>query len=49
MLSSNILRCNDEKGMSREEIIMLAGKLIVAGTISETTATALSDVIFQLL
>jgi cytochrome P450 len=47
MLSSNILRYNDEKGMSREEIIMLAGQLIVAG--SETTATALSGAIFQLL
>ena len=47
MFSSNILRYNDEKGMSREEIIMLAGQLIVAG--SETTATALSGAIFQLL
>jgi cytochrome P450 len=33
--------------MSREEIIMLAGQLIGAG--SETTVTALSGAIFQLL
>jgi cytochrome P450 len=47
MLSSNILRYNDEKGMSREKIIMLAGQLIMAG--SETTTTTLSGAIFQLL
>jgi len=47
MLSSNILRYNDEKRMSRDILIMLAGQPIVVG--SETTATALSGTIFQLL
>jgi cytochrome P450 len=44
---SYILRHNDEKGMSRGEIIENANVLIVAG--SETTATQLSGTTFHLL
>jgi cytochrome P450 len=44
---SYILRHNDEKGMSREEIIKTSGTLIVGG--SETSATLLSGIIFHLL
>ncbi|MCJ1377250.1 hypothetical protein MMC17_000342 [Xylographa soralifera] len=42
-----ILRHNDEKGMSRAEIMKTSGTLIIAG--SETTATLLSGVTFHLL
>ncbi|KAM0366634.1 hypothetical protein ACHAPZ_011111 [Fusarium culmorum] len=44
---SYILRYNDERGMSRPEIIENSSLLIVAG--SETTATLLSGVTYQLL
>ncbi|KAM0425583.1 hypothetical protein ACHAPT_009114 [Fusarium lateritium] len=44
---SYILRHNDEKGMTRSEIAENAKILIIAG--SETTATLLSGVTFQLL
>ncbi|KAJ4312861.1 hypothetical protein N0V84_009715 [Fusarium piperis] len=44
---SYILRHNDEKGMTRPEIAENAKILIIAG--SETTATLLSGVTFQLL
>ena len=44
---SYILRHNDEKGMSRAEIIKTSSTLIVAG--SETTATLLSGALFHLL
>ncbi|KAE9370978.1 cytochrome P450 monooxygenase-like protein [Stipitochalara longipes BDJ] len=44
---SYILRHNDEKGMTREEIIKTSGLLIVAG--SETSATLLSGAMFYLL
>jgi cytochrome P450 len=44
---SYILRHNDEKGMTMEEIIENSGTLIVAG--SETTATLLSGTTFYLL
>lgn len=44
---SYILRHNDEKGMTRSEIAENAKLLIIAG--SETTATLLSGVTFQLL
>jgi cytochrome P450 len=47
MASSYILRNNDEKGMTREEIIKTSGLLIVAG--SETSATLLSGAMFYLL
>lgn len=42
-----ILRYNDERGMTREEIISNAGTLLIAG--SETTATLLSGATFHLL
>ncbi|KAL8723839.1 MAG: hypothetical protein Q9181_007146 [Wetmoreana brouardii] len=42
-----ILRHNNEKGMTREEIIATSGILIIAG--SETTATLLSGATFLLL
>lgn len=45
--SSYILRHNDEKGMSRAEIIKTSSILIMAG--SETTATLLSGATFHLL
>lgn len=41
------MKYNDERGMSREEILRTSGLLIVAG--SETSATLLSGVIFYLL
>ncbi|PMD53922.1 cytochrome P450 monooxygenase-like protein [Hyaloscypha bicolor E] len=44
---SYILRHNDEKGMSREEIIKTTNLLIIAG--SETSATLLSGAMFYLL
>ncbi|CAG2010194.1 unnamed protein product [Fusarium graminearum] len=44
---SYILRYNDDRGMSRPEIIENSSLLIVAG--SETTATLLSGVTYQLL
>lgn len=44
---SYILRHNDEKGMSTDEIIENSGTLITAG--SETTATQLSGTTFHLL
>ncbi|KAL6918601.1 hypothetical protein ACHAP8_010991 [Fusarium lateritium] len=44
---SYILRYNDERGMSRPEIVENASLLIIAG--SETTATLLSGVTYQLL
>ncbi|KPA35153.1 isotrichodermin c-15 hydroxylase, partial [Fusarium langsethiae] len=44
---SYILRHNDEKGMSRAEIIETASLLIIAG--SETTATLLSGTTYYLL
>jgi cytochrome P450 len=44
---SYILRHNDERGMSRDEIMKTSGTLIVAG--SETTATLLSGALFHLL
>ncbi|OBS23183.1 hypothetical protein FPOA_03738 [Fusarium poae] len=44
---SYILRYNDERGMSRPEIIENSSLLIIAG--SETTATLLSGVTYQLL
>jgi cytochrome P450 len=44
---SYILRHNDEKGMTREEIIKTTNLLIVAG--SETSATLLSGAMFYLL
>ncbi|KAF7888170.1 uncharacterized protein EAF02_002711 [Botrytis sinoallii] len=44
---SYILRHNDEKGMTRAEIMKTTGTLIIAG--SETTATLLSGAIFHLL
>ena len=47
MVISYILRHNDEKGMTREEIIVNCGTLIIAG--SETTATLLSGATFHLL
>jgi cytochrome P450 len=47
MSDSYILRHNDEKGMTREEIIKTSGLLIVAG--SETSATLLSGAMFYLL
>lgn len=46
-ISSHILRHNDEKGMSIEEIKATSEILIIAG--SETTATALSGATFYLL
>lgn len=47
MLYSYILRHNDERGMSREEIMKTSSTLIIAG--SETTATMLSGTLFHLL
>jgi len=48
MLSSSyILRYNDERGMTREEIIKTSGTIIIAG--SETSATLLSGITFHLL
>jgi cytochrome P450 len=44
---SYILRHNDEKGMTRDEIIKTSGLLIIAG--SETSATLLSGAFFYLL
>jgi len=44
---SYILRHNDERGMTREEIIKTSGTIIIAG--SETSATLLSGIIFHLL
>lgn len=44
---SYILRHNDEKGLSRPEILKMANLLIIAG--SETTATLLSGATFHLL
>ncbi|PQE16392.1 cytochrome P450 protein [Rutstroemia sp. NJR-2017a BVV2] len=44
---SYILRHNDERGMSRDEIMKTSGTLIVAG--SESTATLLSGALFHLL
>ncbi|KAJ4346456.1 uncharacterized protein N0V89_010385 [Didymosphaeria variabile] len=44
---SYILKHNDERGMSREEIMRTSGILIVAG--SETTATLLSGAMYYLL
>ncbi|KAF7902813.1 hypothetical protein EAF00_002716 [Botryotinia globosa] len=44
---SYILRHNDEKGMTRAEIMKTTGTLIIAG--SETTATLLNGAIFHLL
>ena len=44
---SYILRYNDERGMTREEIIKTSGTIIIAG--SETSATLLSGIIFHLL
>lgn len=46
-IDSYILRHNDKKGMTREEIIETSALLIVAG--SETSATCLSGAIFYLL
>ncbi|TVY24378.1 Cytochrome P450 monooxygenase [Lachnellula hyalina] len=46
-ISLYILRHNDEKGMSRAEIIKASGTLIIAG--SETTATLLSGALYYLL
>ncbi|KAL8817259.1 MAG: hypothetical protein Q9191_008181, partial [Dirinaria sp. TL-2023a] len=43
----SILRYNDERDMTREEIISNAGTLLIAG--SETTATLLSGATFHLL
>ena len=45
--NKQILRHNDERGMSNEEIKNTSGLLIIAG--SETTATLLSGVTFFLL
>jgi len=45
--ASYILRHNDEKGMSRPEILKNANLLIIAG--SETSATLLSGIMFHLL
>ena len=45
--SSYILKHNDEKGMTREEIMSTSGVLIVAG--SETSATLLSGTVYYLL
>ena len=42
-----ILRHNDEKGMTRKEILQAASALVIAG--SETTATLLSGSTFYLL
>ncbi|OAG04855.1 cytochrome P450 monooxygenase-like protein [Paraphaeosphaeria sporulosa] len=44
---SYILKHNDEKGMTRDEIMRTSGVLIVAG--SETSATLLSGAIYYLL
>ncbi|PQE17491.1 Isotrichodermin C-15 hydroxylase protein [Rutstroemia sp. NJR-2017a WRK4] len=44
---SYILRHNDERGMSRDEIMKTSGTLIVAG--SKNTATLLSGALFHLL
>ena len=44
---SYIQRHNDDKGMTRDEIIKTSGTLIIAG--SETTATLLSGATFHLL
>ncbi|OCL05893.1 cytochrome P450 monooxygenase-like protein [Glonium stellatum] len=44
---SYILRHNDEKGMTRPEIMKTSGTIIVAG--SETSATLLSGAVFYLL
>ncbi|PQE08033.1 cytochrome P450 protein [Rutstroemia sp. NJR-2017a BBW] len=44
---SYILRHNDERGMSRDEIMKTSGTLTVAG--SESTATLLSGALFHLL
>ncbi|MCJ1432335.1 hypothetical protein MMC27_001691 [Xylographa pallens] len=44
---SYVLRHNDEKGMTREEIKKTSGLLIIAG--SETTATLLSGTTFYLM
>lgn len=45
--TSYILRHNDEKGLSKAEILNMANLLIIAG--SETTATLLSGATFHLL
>jgi cytochrome P450 len=45
--TSYILKHNDEKGMTREEIIKTSGFLIIAG--NETSATLLSGAFFYLL
>ena len=44
---SHVLRHNDERGMSREEITKTSGTVIMAG--SETSATLLSGALFFLL
>ncbi|KAF1968697.1 cytochrome P450 monooxygenase-like protein [Bimuria novae-zelandiae CBS 107.79] len=44
---SYILRHNDEKGMTREEIMRTSGVVIIAG--SETSATLLSGAVYYLL
>ncbi|KAG7005995.1 cytochrome P450 monooxygenase [Physcia stellaris] len=46
-VTSYILRFNDERGMTRQEIIGNSGIMLVAG--SETTATLLSGATYQLL
>lgn len=47
MLESYILKHNDERGMTREEIMKTSSIIIIAG--SETSATLLSGAVFYLL